>query len=269
MNRHISVTVPVLVLSGWLLTATSLAASGTVAQTVSSDQTLPIGALVSLSNSSGNRAELANTANGSRLFGVVSEQASVSLADGSGGTTKAVVSGTTPTLVSDMNGTVIKGDPIAVSPLSGVGMKAIVSGPSIGTAAADLSSNITGRRTLADTSGADRAVNIGLIPVQISVAFYAAPKEDIIVPNFLRSAASAIAGREVSPQRIWAAIGVLAIGLIVTGVMLQAAIRASLSSIGRNPLAAVAIRKGLFQAVSVTVLVLTGCAFATYIILSV
>lgn len=228
---------------------------------------LTIGALVGLQPDSPNTVELANTARIADMVGVVADKPLVEL--GAGGDAQVVTSGVTNALVSDINGDITNGDKVTVSPLNGIGMK--VSKPTliIGTAQADLSTAETTERTVTDREGQTQAVNVGLIPIDVSVTFHAATAtQQEFVPPFLQNTADAIAGKPVSPVRVIAGLMVMILALISVMVLLYSSVRSSIISIGRNPLSEQAVHKSLLE-VGVIVLVILSLTFITiYLILA-
>jgi len=207
-----------------------------------------------------------------QLLGVVANKPLIALSDGNN-QVQIVVSGTTYTLVSDINGPVRAGDKITSSPIGGVGMKAIDAGQVVGTAQEDLAATPTTTRSITDKKGKQHTVKLGTIPLQVAVGDYAGVQNDsklngILPPAFVTFARS-IGGENVSPLRVLLGLIALIIGFIVVGTMLQAGVRSSIISMGRNPLA----KKTIWQAltdVSLTALGVLALTFvAVYLVLKV
>jgi hypothetical protein len=106
--------------------------------------------------------------------------------------------------------------------------------------------------------------------VQVNVSYYAAPKDKLngIVPTFLVNAGSSIAGKDLSPLRVLIGFSSLLVGFVVTGIMLQAAVRSGIISIGRNPLAHASLRRSLLDVLVTSVGVLLVTVIAFYLILT-
>jgi hypothetical protein len=246
-----------------LSTSPLAAQSGILTQGFQGNASLPTGALVSLTNNNSESIELSTTSLAEQLVGVVNERAFLELSD-TDSTIQVVLDGTTATLVSDLNGTISKGDRITVSPVAGVGMKATESAIIVGIAQADLSSVDTTTRSITDRDGRTRSIHVGLVPVQINVAAYVSPTNDQKeggISAALQNIASTIAGRPISPVRaILAAIITLLLMTIIV-VVLYAAVRSSIISIGRNPLSESSLRKSLVR-VGLIVLGLAIIGFA-------
>jgi hypothetical protein len=210
------------------------------------------GALVSLTKDSPNTVELSKTENLEQLIGVAGEQSLIELSNGSNAI-QVVTNGSTPAIVSDLNGTIKTGDKITVSPIAGVGMKATVSTLIVGTAQDDLSKAATETRSITDKSGKKKEVHIGTIPIQVDKVFYEAPAEEAsFLPPMLQDFANHIAGKQVSAVRVLIAALLVVFMFITVSVLLYSSIRSSIISIGRNPLSERAVQKSLIQ-VGVTV----------------
>jgi hypothetical protein len=220
--------------------------------------------------SSGKVGPAINTGGSAALVGVAVNQPLVQLSGASAGSVQAAVSGTAGTLVSDINGPVKTGDRIAASPISGVGMKANDSGEVIGVAQSDLSSVATITQSVTDKSGQTATVHVGLIPVAVNVAYFTSGSGGTLsafVPAFLQDLANAISGKQVSPLRVLDSILILIAGSIIVIVMLNTAIRSGIISIGRNPLAGAALRKGLVDVIIAALGVLLVTVTVVYAVL--
>ncbi|MET1033379.1 MAG: hypothetical protein ABWX94_02680 [Candidatus Saccharimonadales bacterium] len=234
------------------------------------DSTVTAASLVNIAKDNPSFVELSDSEHADQLAGIVSDKPLIELSDGASGV-QVVTSGTTFALVSNLNGDVKVGDRITSSPISGVGMKALETTVTVGTAQADLSSVKNETRTVTDKSGKGQEVKIGLIPVQVSVAFYSPEKDkqSAFVPLFLQNLANNVTGRDVSPVRVLVAALILLLLFLSITVLLYSSVRSSIISIGRNPLSESAVRKSLFQ-VGVTVLAVLIFAIAiVYLVLTV
>lgn len=204
-----------------------------------------------------------------RLAGVVGRNALVELSDGTT-QTQVVTSGETLALVTTINGDVSAGDKIAISPIRGVGMKAIESGPVVGTAQEPFSSaNDVHDVEVTDRSGKTQTVKVGLIAVQVAVAHFDADNQDkSVLPDFILQLARSISGgREVSVMRVVIAMVVLLAGILVIGTLVYASVRSSIVSIGRNPLAAKAVHRSLFEVAGMAIGILLVMLIAVYLVL--
>ena len=214
--------------------------------------------------------ELSSQSRAQKLIGVVSDEPLIELSKTTAGV-QVVTSGLTMALVSDINGDIKAGDRITPSPIKGVGMKATESVMTVGTAQSKLELGKAETRYIADITGKDVAVHIGLVPVQVNVAFYSpeTKESNSFVPSFLQSLANTVAGRAVSPARVLIASLIVLLLFTSVIVLLYSSVRSSIISIGRNPLSENAVRKSLIQVSLVVAGVLLCMVGLTYLVLTV
>ena len=252
------------------------AAAGAISQgygTRASD--ISKGTLLSLISTGSTAVEPANsTKNSKNLVGIAADKPLVELSDSAEGTsTQVVVSGSTEALVSNANGDIKAGDKITASPISGIGMKALESSEIVGTARANLDSITTVDRSVEDTDGQKKTVKVGLLPITVNVTYYSASMSQgtfsSFVPPFLQSIANTVAGRQVSPLRVLLGASALLLGFSAVIVILYTSIRNGLISLGRNPLAQGALRKGLVDVVIAAVGLLVVTTVLVYVTLAI
>lgn len=233
-----------------LLGMSSLSAQGvsSIAQGFqTTDTNVVVGALVSLKSGSPNVVELSNSTNTDQLIGIVGNKSLIELSSGTS-SVQVVTDGVAPTLVSDINGEIKAGDKITASPVSGVGMKATTSTLIIGTAQNGFSTSNAEKRTVTDKNGKQKEINVGAISLQVDKVFYEAPQEQAsFLPPSLQELANDVAGRQVSPVRVVAAVLLVLFLLAAITILLYSAVRSSIISIGRNPLSEHAVRRSLIQ----------------------
>jgi len=233
------------------------------------DSGITAAALVSIERDNPNSIELSSADKADRLTGIVSNNPLIDLSDG-GSSVQVVTSGLTFGLVTDLNGNINNGDKITASPIEGIGMKATESTVVVGTAQGSLSDVETETRTIQDVDGNDQEVRIGLVPIQVSVAFYSIDAGNAsFVPGFLQDLANSVAGRNVSPIRVLVAALILLLLFVSVTVLLYSAVRSSIISIGRNPLSEGAVRKSLFEVALTVVAVLIFATLTIYLVLTV
>lgn len=253
------------ILGAYLLSTQANAAA--ISQGVkSADGAQAAGTIVSLAEGSDNTAVPATPATVGRLFGIISKSSLLELSNAKANDISVVISGNTPTLVSDINGAINYGDPITASPITGVGMKATSSVQIVGTSLGSLKDNITGQQTINTTAGKPVTVNVGLVSVQVGITYYVAPPSDDYMPGFMRSFANSVAGQPVSAIRTIAGFLLLLAGFGASAILLYSSIRTSLRSLGRNPLASGTIRRSLIQVIIVSVGVIAATVIGTYLI---
>jgi hypothetical protein len=235
---------------------------------------VPTGSLVSLDPKSSGSVVPADLNNTTRLFGVVvaPSSSSISLSGGTG-QVQVATSGSAQVLVATTGGGIHVGDYISVSPIAGVGQKVGDSSTRvIGTAQADFTGSGEGatKRTVEDGSGNKKEVAIGQIPVVISVSSYTATdgKQSYVIPNWLQSFSNTLAGKAVSPVRIIIAGLILLVSIISVSVLLYSAVRNSIISIGRNPLARAGVLRSILVIGLIALVIMGISAAAMYLVLA-
>lgn len=255
---------------GILVVGTNIPAAGAPAISQNfqaSGDNLTAGTLVSLTAGSPNTVEPSTSTRVADIVGVVADSPLIELGEEMG-SAQVVTSGVTHALVSNINGDIESGDKITASPITGVGMK--VSEPTLimGTAQASLESVEASTRTITDRDGNEQSVKVGLVPLDVSVTFYAATAtQQELVPPFVQDIAETIAGKPVSPVKVIASILVLLLALISVMVLLYSSVRSSIISIGRNPLSEKAVHKSLIEVGIVVIGILLLTSITIYLIL--
>ena len=188
--------------------------------------------------------------------------------------TYVATSGTYNVLVSTQNGTIKSGDPVTMSALDGVVMKAGTYDEQktvLGRAASafDGKSAGVGSVTLKyDGSSDTKTVQLGLIPVAINIQRNPNEKSTKVnLPERLQRVGQAIAERPISPVRVYLSIGVTGLSIIVALVTLYAGVRNAIIAIGRNPLSKKSIFRGLLEIILTGFLILIIGLFAVYLLL--
>lgn len=243
------------------------AQSAAISQGYKPDGTLAPGALVSL-EAAQNTVTEADTDNSSGLFGVVvSTNAAPLSVNNTAGTVQVATNGTAQLFVSDLNGPIKAGDQIAPSAIRGVGMKVLTSSKVVGVAQHDFNGTGTVNTTTVKTAdGASKTVHIGVIPVSVQVVSYTVPVKGA-VPAFVQQFAVSVTGRPVSVVQLAIVLVILAAALVVVAFLMFAAVRGSIVSLGRNPLAASSIYRGTFQAVAASMTILGVAVAGAYMVL--
>ncbi len=182
---------------------------------------------------------------------------------------QVVVNGLTQALVSNVNGNVNSGDKITASPFSGIGMKATNSTEIVGVAQASLSTEKTIQQSVIDKTGKKQTITVGAIPLEVNVAYFSSNQNgssSIFVPPLLQSIANNVVGNQVSPLRVLASALILILGFTTVCIILYTSIRASITAIGRNPLANTAVRKGLVDVLVMAAGILTITIITMYVV---
>lgn len=175
-------------------------------------------------------------------------------------------------LVSDQNGAISAGDYVTISSLAGVGMKASINGQLVvGKAVSgfDGTGDVRGNANLKSSNGATQKVHIGLVSVDLGIAHnpLGEVSHQIAGFSFLQSIAQSLVGKDVSPPRIYAALGIFVIAAIIAIAIAYSGIRGSMIATGRNPLAKNAIGRHMLEVVLTAVLIFIIGLGAIYLVL--
>jgi hypothetical protein len=243
------------------------AQSAAISQGYKPDGALAPGALVAI-EAAQNAVTAADPANSNGLLGVVVGADSASLAvNNTDNMVQVATNGTAQVFVSDLNGHIKTGDQIAPSPIRGVGMKSEDSGKVIGVAQADFDGSSSIKTTTVPTNGGSaQTAHIGVIPVAVQVIYYTVPAKGA-VPAFLQQFAVSVTGKTASVAQLVIVLIIVAAALIVVGFLMFAAVRGSIVSLGRNPLAATSIYRGTLQAVAASMTILGIAVAGAYMVL--
>ncbi len=174
-------------------------------------------------------------------------------------------------LVSDQEGEIKAGDYIAISSLSGIGMRASrTESHVVGRALSDFNGkdNVAGKAEVKDSTGASRSVNIGRVSADISVSrnpSYGPP--DPGLPDQIKKLAESVAGKEVSTTRVYLGLAIFVISTIVAGTLMYGGVKSGIISIGRNPLSKKPIMRGMLQVVLFGLIVFILGLFGVYLLL--
>ena len=160
---------------------------------------------------------------------------------------------------------------MTISSISGIVMKAgdkdvYTVGKAIEGFDGDINSIST--TELRDSVGALQTVGIGRILVDVSVGSNPLfqPTESSL-PEFLEKATEAIAGKQVSPVRVYVGIVILILTSMLAGSLMYSGIRSSVISIGRNPLSKQSVTKSMIQIVLSALIIFLIGLFAVYLLL--
>lgn len=244
--------------------AASGAAAATFVQGFSSENVLEPGTVVALDPSDATAVVPASAGNESRIYGVVveSDDAPVVISDEDRQVLVAT-EGEYPVLVSVRNGAIRAGDYLFVSATDGIAARA--------TAADEV---IVGR-ALTDFNGQQDVVrqeggfNVGLVSAAIGTAENPLKKNASNVPPAIREISEGIAGKQVSPLRVYAAMVVFAVAALSAFSLLLAGVRNGMVAIGRNPLSRTSIFRSLLQVAMTSVLVFLVGVLGVYLILKI
>lgn len=219
------------------------ASSANISHSYNTNQTVKPGSLVSLDSQNKDYVVLANTENGKKLLGVaVNSDDSLIAVDASSDKTQVATSGEATTLVSTLNGDINVGDQIAVSPFSGVGMKATDGGYIIGLAQTSFNANSPGatEETVKDKDGKSSQVSFGYVRINVAIGSGTTQGGGPQLSG-LQKITKSLTGHVVSTARIIIALIIAIVALAALVTLVYASIYGGIISIGRNPLAKFAV----------------------------
>jgi hypothetical protein len=234
----------------------------TIVQGFKAKGTLQPGLIVSLAPHSKDTVEVTAGNDAGHIYGVVIDpsQAPVTVQQ-QGQQVFVATGGDYPVLVSDQNGPIKAGDYVSISSVSGVGSKASEEPLVLGRALETFDGKSRVITATPDGHKLSR-ISVSIIPGKNPLV-----KDNVAIPAPLKRFGEAIAGKNVSALRIWAALGAFTITAVVVISVLAVGIKSSIISIGRNPLSKKSIMKGLLQVVAVAVLVFIVGTFGVYLLL--
>jgi hypothetical protein len=177
-------------------------------------------------------------------------------------------SGIANALVSDVNGSIKTGDQIAVSPFSGVGMKAEAGSRIIGLAQSTLGGNGTKLVTkeITDNDGKKQTIKVGFVRVSIaigSVPITANKAEE----NPLQRLAISISGRPVSTARLVVSSIIAIIAILALVTLIYTSVYGTIVAVGRNPLAKASIFRALWSVAGLVVVTSVVAIATIYLII--
>jgi hypothetical protein len=246
------------------------AASANLSNSYKTTSNITAGSLVSLDNNHQGYVIPANNGADANLVGVaVAQNNSLLAVNSSSGNVQVALNGVANTLVSTLNGSIAVGDQIGVSPISGVGVKAIPGTRVIGTAQSAFQYSTSGASysTVTNNKGQKTKVAIGYIPVVIAVSTAPTGTGIKAASGDLQRFASDIVGQSVSVNQSLIAAFITLVALVAVIVLVYGTIRGSLLSIGRNPLAKQEIFESLAQVIGMVCLIIVTAIISILLIL--
>lgn len=255
------------------LNAAGVLHAQTVTQGYGSDEVLQRGMIVGFKDDDTSKVQSIDVEQLDKILGVVVDPNDSPITI-SGDLEKAFVAtvGRYEVLVSDQNGSIQPNDYVTASSLSGIGMLATFNESQILGRAIDGfdgQGTIISETTLTDTAGNTKRVKIGRIQVDIAISKNPLAKSAAVTPEWLGRIGQAIAGKSLSPARIYISAGVFVIGAFIAGAILYAGIRSSIIAIGRNPLSKKSILRGLLQVIFTSLIVFIISVIGVYLLLKV
>ena len=237
-----------------------------------SDGTLQKGIIVRLKEGDTTKVQAVSKDQMDKMHGVIvnPNDAAVTLS-GDGEKVFVATRGRQEVLVSTENGAIKEGDFITLSALGGVGMKAGTTQALIigrATEAFDGTGQLIGSASVKDSNGGDHEVKLGRIDIDINIGRNPWLKsEEPNLPDALRRASEAIAGKPVQAVRVYISMVVFFLATVVSASLLYGGVRSGLISIGRNPLSKKLIIRGMLQVIVAGLIIFILGIFAVYLLL--
>jgi hypothetical protein len=231
------------------------------------DKGLQTGMVVSLTTQGGDeQVERATQDSSSRVVGVITTIEG-SLVTVSSGTAQVLVEseGQVDVYVSDINGTVEKGDLLILSPLKGILMKA---SPNSTSKIIGIAAQAVGQTSSYEFQDVDQTKQTQIAKIKIDLSYLGGANSGIsISDSALAKLGKAVVGRDVGEIRVVIALIIFVIVLIAEGSILYGAISNAITALGRNPLARKIIRAELFRVILVAIVVLLVGLASVYAVL--
>jgi hypothetical protein len=240
----------------------SISHADTIVHGFKAKGTLEPGLIVALSGKSSDMVETVTEKDDTKIYGVVIDPAQAPLTvQKTGEQVFVATGGSYPVLVSTQNGPIRKGDYVSVSPVNGIGDKAKDQSTVLGKADSSFDGSAQSITTTSDGYKIGR-INVSIIPGRNPLV-----KDTASIPAPLRRFGEAIAGKNVSALRVYVALSIFIVTAIIALSVLLVGVKSSITAIGRNPLSKKSILNGLFQVVTVAVLVFIVGMFGVYLLL--
>lgn len=222
------------------------------------------GWVVAISKGTTDMVEAAPANDPSRMYGVVIDpsQAPATVRRQESQQVYVVSNGTFPVLANTQNGVIRPGDYVSMSRTDGIASKATSQQLYVLGRAVE---GFDGRNNVLVNGNNGSA--IGRIQVDLNVIRNPLQYDRVAIPSPLKRAGEAIAGRNVSAERIYAALAVFLVSAILAGILLWSGVRSSIVSIGRNPLSRHSILQGLIQVIGAAGAVLIIGVIGVYLLL--
>lgn len=148
--------------------------------------------------------------------------------------------------VTDLYGDIKVGDPIGISPIRGVGAKAISNGKIVGVAQTNFDGEQADRTvSVQKADGETEEARVGSVLVAVQIGYYAVSAEDGQKATGLQQLGSSLAGKPISAVKVFVSLIIAVTGSIAAAVILYAGVKSGFTAVGRNPLARLSIFRGL------------------------
>ena len=248
-----------------VITIGAHAGADTIVQSFKASSSIPPGWLVSLAHNSSTTVVLTPANQSQNILGVTIDpsQAPLTLQRQTDQQVFVATDGVYPLLVSTQNGAIHSGDYLSISSTSGIAAKATTTQARV---VGQATQKFDGTSGVLSSGGGS---SVGKINVIIQPEANPLLQNTLVVPSIIRKAGNAVAGKDISPVRLYVGLVVMLAAIIMAAGILIAGIRSSMISIGRNPLSRSSILRALFEVV-VTALVVLALGFVgVYLLLKI
>lgn len=272
-SLFLGLSLTALLIAGMAVPAFADSATQAVAQGYSSDNPLQPGMIVRLDSKDSQKVVPLDLNSIDKMLGVVvsASQATVTLGSSNASNQVFVTNyGRHNVLVSNQNGPIKVGDYITVSNLAGVGMKAdgnegLVLGQAAG--AFNGTTGVVGSSSLTSSNGQKTSVNLGTVPVDISISSNPLAVGPKGLPTFLKKITRFATNKSVSALRVYLSMFIVLVGIILTITIIYSGVRSGIISLGRNPLAKKTISGSLVRVVLFGIIIFAISLGAAYAVL--
>lgn len=262
---------PAIFLLGFIFTPAHAASIAQGYQT--GDTELVVGMAAALSTDTeteGRAVERASLSNTYQFVGIVTtKDANFLTLTSNKANVVVATSGEVQTYVTDMNGTIQKGDKVTMSPILGVMMKANETDTQVfATALENFSETNAIRQNAAAYDGSGRQVLVNTMRVELNPrSVTAGNAEDD--RTFLRVVGERLTGKALREWQVIVSLVIFILLLVVEAALIYGAVHSTISALGRNPLARDAVYKQLLQVVLVVLSLLAFGIATIYAILQI
>ncbi len=230
------------------------------------------GSAISLVDGSDNLVVLSSKENKDKFLGIyVDSGKSLLEFDSEISNVQVATSGRVVALVTNLNGSIKKGDLLSVSAIKGAIAKSSPGDRYIGIAQESFNDNTknTVPHTVSDSSGNQKDIILGSVPIvlisgsSVEQQAVASVGKSSGVKSWLES----IRGKKISNMRISLVFAVTVITLVILAAIIYSSIRTGVYAVSRNPLAKSYIFESLSQVIFMAIIVAILGLSVNYVIL--
>ncbi len=244
----------------------TFAVSASISKAYNSSEKFIDGEIVSLVNPKTNVVALSDYHNQSSMIGIVEgeNQGLVSI-DPNLSSVQVASYGDVEAIVSNLNGFISPGDKIALSPISGIGMKSNGTSQIIGIAESSFNSSSKYiSESIQTTSGKKIITRVGYVRLLIMIG---SGQGNVSIIQRVQNFAQSLTGKPVSYTRLIVALIIAALGIVSVVTLIYSGVDGTLISFGRNPLAKDNFFKVLKNISIISVLIIILTLILVYILI--